>query len=120
MEWLVSAIVSLIITSIAFFIISKIPFIGVESDSIQKTVQAAAVFGILNAVFGILFSIPVLSQLLWLLTLGTLLVNLILFGLSAKIVEGFRLRNGIISAILGSIALTIALSVVRHVFAILV
>jgi len=113
-SWLIPFLITWIVTTIAFIIITKLP-VGVESDSFAKSAQAALAFGLLNGIVSILFNIPVLSQLLWLVTLGGLLVNLILFGLSAKLVEGFRLRWGIMSAILGAILLVFITSIIRYI-----
>ncbi|MEO0757897.1 MAG: phage holin family protein [Cyanobacteria bacterium J06648_16] len=114
MAWLVPFFFSWLVTFIAFIIITFLPT-GVESDSFGKTAITALVFGILNGIVGIIFSIPVLSQLLWLVTIGGLLVNLILFGLSAKLVEGFRLRWGIWSAVIGAFLLSILTSVLNFI-----
>ena len=113
-SWLVPFIITWIITTIAFVIITMLPT-GVESDSFGKTAFAALVFGILNGVVNIIFGIPVLSQLLWLVTLGGLLMNILLFGLSAKLVEGFRLRWGIWSAVIGAFLLSIITSILNWV-----
>ena len=53
------------------------------------------------------------------LTLGivSFIINVVVFGLSAKLVEGFRLVNGIWSAILGSIVLSVVLTAVRSILA---
>lgn len=114
MALLISFITIWVVTTITFFILTKLP-IGVESDSFGKTAQAALVFGLLNGVVNLIFSIPVLSQLLWLVTLGGILVNLILFGLSAKLVEGFRLRWGIWSALIGALLLGFISSIVGSI-----
>ena len=110
MEFLIPFIITWIITTIALIIITMLPT-GVESDSFGKTAIAALVFGLLNGVVSIVAGLPVLGGLLWLVTLGGLLLNLILFGLSAKIVEGFRLKWGVWSAIIGSFLLTIITSI---------
>ncbi|MEM9908657.1 MAG: phage holin family protein [Cyanobacteria bacterium P01_D01_bin.44] len=114
MAWLMPFIFTWIITTIAFVIITYLP-VGVESDSFGKTAITALVFGVLNGVVSFLFGIPVLSQLLWLVTLGGLLVNILLFGLSAKLVEGFRLRWGIWSAIIGAFLLSIITSILNWI-----
>jgi putative membrane protein len=116
MAWLIPFLITWIVTTISFIIITKLPT-GVESDSFGKTAQAALIFGLLNGVVNIIFRIPVLSQLLWLVTLGGLLLNLILFGLSAKIVEGFRLRWGIWSALIGAFLLVIINSILFRILA---
>lgn len=114
MSWLLHFIAVWAVTTITFIILTKLP-IGVESDSFGKSAQAALVFGVLNGLIGILFKIPLLGSLLWLLTLGKLLVNIVLFGLSAKLVDGFRLRWGVGSAFLGAFLLAIINSILLFV-----
>ena len=109
-------LVSLIVTTIAFLIISKLPVIGVEIDSVGKAIIAAIVFGVLNAILH-----PILDLLaapLNFVTFGflrgliTLIINGIIFGLSAFLVRGFRLRSKIWSPFLGAFALTIINSII--------
>jgi putative membrane protein len=106
MNWLVSILVTWLVTSISLLIISKLP-IGVEIDSFEKSMFSAAVFGILNAILA-----PVLTFLafpLVFLTFGLFLfvINAAIFGLAAWLVQGFRLRFGFISALLGAFSLTV-------------
>ncbi len=114
MAFLVPFIVTWIITTIALIIITFLPT-GVESDSFGKTALTGLVFGILNGIVSIISGLPILGGLLWLVTLGGLLLNLILFGLSAKLVEGFRLRWGIWSAIIGAFLLTVITSILNAI-----
>ncbi len=102
-------VIGAIVTAIALLLISKIPFLGIEIDGVGKALLAGVVFGILSWALGWMAG----SKILNVLTLGILwlVVNTIVFGLSAWLIEGFRLRNGIISAILGAIALTFVNSV---------
>ena len=106
-------IIWLVITA-CLLIVSYIPFIGVEIDSFGKAIVAGAVFGILNAIGHWL-----LGNLGWfnVITLGLfgLILNVIVFGLAAKLVEGFRLRHGIMSAVLGAFCMAIVLSIVGHI-----
>ncbi|MBW4648471.1 MAG: phage holin family protein [Kastovskya adunca ATA6-11-RM4] len=109
-------IVSWIVTTISFLIISRLP-IGVEIDSIGKAIISAAVFGILNALLRPIlgfFTFPLI-----ILTLGLFLfvLNAIIFGLAAWLVPGFRLRWGIWSALIGSIALSVINSIIFRVLA---
>ncbi|MBD2545095.1 phage holin family protein [Planktothricoides raciborskii] len=95
-----------LVTAISFVIISKIPT-GVEIDDFNKALFSAAVFGILNALVRqviAVVTVPVLGGIFSDFLLRTLL-NMIIFGLAAYLVEGFRLRWGIWSALLGSLAL---------------
>lgn len=104
MQGLIAFLVPALVTAVSLLIISRLP-IGVEIESWQKAVIAGIVFGILNGIVRpILFwlTIPVT-----ILTLGLFLfiLNGLIFALAAKLVEGFRLRYGFWSAILGSFLL---------------
>ena len=109
MNFLIPFVIGAIVTAIALLLISKIPFLGIEIDGVGKALLAGVVFGILSWALGWMAG----SKILNVFTLGILwlVVNTIIFGLSAWLIEGFRLRNGIISAILGAIALTFVNSV---------
>ncbi|NEP02053.1 MAG: phage holin family protein [Symploca sp. SIO2E9] len=95
-----------LVTSVSFFIISKLP-IGVDIDNFGKAVISAAVFGILNALSPPLVKTLDLPSDQLAIALFTIVFNAIIFGIAAFLVPGFRLRWGIGSALLGSIALTI-------------
>jgi putative membrane protein len=110
---IVAILISLIVTTIALLIISKLPT-GVEIDSFQKGLISAIVFGVLNALL-----LPVLNFVtlpLRFLTFGlfSLVVNAIIFGLAALLVNGFRLRWGIWSALIGSLALSVINSLIYN------
>jgi putative membrane protein len=109
MSFLIPFIIGVIITALSLLIISKIRFLGIEVDGVGKALLSGVVFGVLSWLLGWMAG----SKILNVLTLGLLwlVVNTIIFGLSAWIVEGFRLRNGILRAILGAIALTFVNSV---------
>ena len=94
-------IVTWLVTTVALVIITFLPT-GVESDSFSKTAITALVIGVLNAL------VSPLRGILNVLTLGLFFLfgNIILFGIAAKLVEGFRLRWGIWSAVIGAVALT--------------
>ena len=95
-------IVTWLVTTVALIIITFLPT-GVESDDFSKTAITALVIGVLNAL------VSPLRGVLNVLTLGIFFLfgNIILFGIAAKLVDGFRLRWGIRSAILGAIALSV-------------
>lgn len=114
---MVEFLITAVVTAISLLIISYIPFLGVEVDSPGKALISGLVFGLLNA-----FLKPILNFLgapINFLTLGLfgLLVNVIIFGLTAKLVEGFRLRNGFVSAILGALVLAIVNSILFSLLA---
>lgn len=107
---ILAILISLLVSTVAFIIISKLPT-GVKIESFQKALIAAIVFGILNALLH-----PILDLLaapLNFLTFGilrglvTLLINGFIFGLSAMLIQGFRLQWGIWSALIGAFALTV-------------
>ena len=101
---IVSLAIAWLVTSVSFFIISKLP-IGVDIDSFGKAMISAAVFGLLNALVGLTFVENVEPFLLPTYSLFAIVINAAMFGLAAWLVEGFRLRWGIWSALLGAIAL---------------
>ena len=113
---IVSLAITWLVTSISFFIISKLP-LGVEIDGFGKAMLSAAVFGLLNVVVQPLvtgLSLP----LIW-LTFGLFMVvvNAIIFGLAAWLVDGFRLRHGVWSALIGALALGFVNSLLFKVLA---
>ena len=99
-----SLVIAWLVTSVSFFIISKLP-IGVDIDSFGKAMISAAVFGLLNALVQPIFVGNVEPFALPTYSLFAIVINAAMFGLAAWLVEGFRLRWGIWSALLGAIAL---------------
>ena len=108
---MVGFLITAIVTAISLIIISQLP-LGIEVDNIGKAVTAGVVFGILNG-----FVKPILFWLtipLTVISLGifALILNAIIFGLTAWLVTGFRLRWGFWSALLGTVALSFMNSIV--------
>ena len=103
---MVHFIVTWLVTTVALVIITFLPT-GVESDNFSKTAITALVIGVLNAL------VSPLRGILNVLTLGIFFLfgNIILFGIAAKLVEGFRLRWGIWSAVIGAVALSLLNSI---------
>lgn len=108
---ILAILISLVVTTVALLIISKLPT-GVEVDSIQKGFVAAIVFGILNAVLHPILSIIALPITFITFGLFSLVINGFIFGLSALLVSGFRLRWGIWSALIGAFALSVINSII--------
>jgi putative membrane protein len=99
-----------IVTSISLWIISKLP-LGVEIDTPGKAFVSAAVLGIVTAlvrpILIFLFKIPNLVTVDLLSGIFTFMLAVACFSIAAWLVEGFRLRYGIWSAVLGAFSLTL-------------
>jgi putative membrane protein len=99
-------LISIVVTAVSLWIISKLPT-GVEIDKPVKALAAGAIIGAFNGLYslfpGWLRAIPAVLSL----GLIPLLGSIIVFSLAAWLVEGFRLRWGIGSAILGALSLAI-------------
>jgi len=113
---IIQILIAWLVTSVSFFIISKLP-IGVEIDSFNKAIISAGFFGILNAVVRPVFMTLGLPFIWLTFGLFTIVINAIIFGLAAWLVEGFRLNWGIWSALLGAIALGFVNSLLYQVLA---
>lgn len=103
-----------LVTSVSLFVISKLPFLGVEIDSFEKAMASAAAFGILNALQVPAFKYFDLPLNMLNITVVAIAVNALIFGLAAWLISGFRLRLGLWSALLGSIALAFINSFLFH------
>jgi len=114
MAGLLGFAITVLVMALSLLIISKLP-LGVEVDSVWQAIIAGAIIGILN---GIRYIFPdwfkTLNTVLT-LGLGPLIFSVIVFGLAAGLVQGFRLRWGIWSAILGAFALAIVNSLLSWV-----
>ncbi|MCX5966232.1 MAG: phage holin family protein [Cyanobacteria bacterium] len=95
--------------------------LGVEVENFGIGLLAAVVIGLLGSL--LIFPLKALFALPWLITsLGGLvtpiswlfnwLITVILFGLAAWLIPGFRLRNGLITAVLGAVAYAVISTVV--------
>lgn len=110
MGWLIGLIITTLVVALGLLVISKLP-IGVEIDSLTIALISAVVFGLLNGVFNALNIFKYIPLFGW---IPVLIVNIITFGLAAWAVKGFRLKNGVISAALGSIALTLVTTIANY------
>lgn len=113
---MVGILVTWLVTALSFLIISKLP-IGVEIDSFGKALISAAVIGILNALLLPILSFFTLPFIILTIGLFFFVLNAIIFGIAAYLVNGFRLRYGIWSALLGSIALALINSALLRILA---
>lgn len=103
-------IISIIVTAISLLIISKLPT-GVEIDNPLIALIAGAIIGAFSGLWGIFPTWFRTGTAILSLGLIPLIGSIIVFGLSAWLIEGFRLRWGFGSAILGAIALAIVNSI---------
>lgn len=103
---IIAFLITVVILAVSLWLVSLLPT-GVEVDSPAKALLGGAVIGILNGIYHIL---PQgLRSFGALISLGLipLLINVIVFGLAAMLIRGFRLRWGVLSAIIGAIALAV-------------
>ncbi|MUL36329.1 phage holin family protein [Gloeocapsopsis dulcis] len=103
-------LISVVVIAISLLIISKLP-LGVEVDSPWIALIAGAIIGAFNGIWALLPGWFRTANAILSLGLIPLIGSIIVFGLAAWLVEGFRLRWGIGSAILGAIALSIVNSI---------
>ncbi|NJK39144.1 MAG: phage holin family protein [Oscillatoriales cyanobacterium RM2_1_1] len=109
---MVPFLISIVVTAISLLIISKIPPIGVEVDNPVKALMGGAIIGAFSGLWSLFPNFFKTFTAVISLGLIPLLGSIIVFGISAYAVEGFRLRYGIWSAILGAIALALVNSIV--------
>jgi len=98
------------VLAVSLLVISKLPT-GVEVDNPWIALIAGAIIGAFNGVWGLFPNWFRTANAILSLGLIPLIGSIIVFGLAAWLVEGFRLRWGIGSAILGAIALSIVNSI---------
>lgn len=110
---LIDLLIAWLVSASSLLIVSKLP-VGVEVDSPAKAYISAAVLGIVaavvNPILRALFFIPNLLTFGLLSGFVTFVISAIAFGVAASAVQGFRLRAGIWSVLIGALAL----SVVSH------
>ncbi|MDX2243887.1 MAG: phage holin family protein [Leptolyngbyaceae cyanobacterium bins.302] len=103
---MIAFLITVVVMAISLLIISKLP-LGVDIDSPLPALLGGAIIGVFSGIWH-LFPATFRGATAWLsLGLIPLIGSIIVFGLAAWLVEGFRLRWGIGSAILGAIALDI-------------
>jgi len=103
-------LISIIVLAISLLIISKLP-LGVEIDNPIIALIAGGIIGAFNGIWGLFPGGFRAFSAIISLGLIPLIGSIIVFGLTAALIQGFRLRWGIMSAILGAIALSIINSI---------
>ncbi|MFK8184713.1 MAG: phage holin family protein [Phormidesmis sp.] len=105
-------IIAWVVMTITFIILTQLPT-GIEADDFGKAGIAALVFGFLNGLTGWFINNAIVNVLS--LGLAFLIGNTILFALTALLVKGFRLRWGIVSAIIGGLGTAVIYSVLSKI-----
>lgn len=111
---IIGFLITVVVLAISLWLVSLLPT-GVEIDSPVKALLGGAIIGILYSIYN--FLPQGLRTLGAIISLGLipLIISIVVFGLAAWLVEGFRLRWGILSAILGAFALTIVNSILSWI-----
>ncbi|CAK6701977.1 MULTISPECIES: phage holin family protein [unclassified Synechococcus] len=112
------------IRAVVLLIVAQLP-LGVEMQGFGAAVLAVIVISLLGALLAPLLKL--LLAPLWVITsLGGLiapiswlfdgLITVALFALAASLIPEFRLRNGLVSAVLGALVYTLLTGAVLRVF----
>jgi putative membrane protein len=112
LQWPVRALVLLIVAALP---------LGVEVDSFGVALLSAVVIGLLGTL--LVLPLKAVLALPWAITsLGGLiapvtwlynwLITVILFTMAAWLIHGFRLRNGVVSAVLGAVVYAVLSAVI--------
>jgi putative membrane protein len=111
------------IRALVLLIVAWLP-LGVEVDNFGIALLAALVIGLLGTL--LILPLKALLALPWAVTsLGGLItpiswlfnwaITVILFGLAAWLIQGFRLRQGITSAVLGAVVYAVLSTVILRI-----
>jgi len=111
------------IRALVLLLVAWLP-LGVEVDSFPIALLAAVVIGLLGTL--LIWPLKALLALPWAVTsLGGLLtpitglfnwaITVILFGLAAWLIKGFRLKNGVLSAVLGAVVYAVLSTVLLRI-----
>jgi putative membrane protein len=108
------------IRALILLLVSRLP-LGVEMASFPIALISAVVIGLLGTL--LVWPMKLILAPIWAITsLGGLitpvsflfswLITVILFGLAAWLIQGFRLRNGLTSAVLGALVYSVLSTIV--------
>ena len=109
-------LIIILINGLTLLIISKIPPVGIEVTSPSSAFLGGAIIGIFNGIWGLFPKALQWATGIFSLGLIPLIGSMIVFGLSAWLVEGFRLRWGFWSVLMGAIAFAIVNSIMFSLF----
>lgn len=112
---LIDLLIAWLVSASSLLIITKLP-VGVEVDNPAKAYISAAALGIVaavvNPILRAVFFIPNLLTFGLLSGFVTFLITAIALWITAGAVQGFRLQRGVVSALLGALALSIVSTLV--------
>lgn len=108
-------LVSWVLSALLFVALSKLP-IGVRVDGFGSALLAALVFGLLNSTLWWVLQIVSLPITIMTFGLFYFVVNAVVFWLAAALVPGFLLKNGFVSALLGSLCLSLLNGALHFLF----
>ncbi|MBE9172826.1 phage holin family protein [Cyanobium sp. LEGE 06143] len=108
------------IRALVLLIVAWLP-LGVEIESFPIALLAAVVIGLLGTL--LIWPLKLLLGPVWAVTslggvispvslLFNWLITVILFGLAAWLIQGFRLRQGLLSAVLGAVVYAVLSAVI--------
>lgn len=116
----VDLLITWLVTASSLLILTKLP-LGIEIDNPGIAYISAAVLGLVNATINFFvltipnfFTFGIYGFLVKILTLGlfSFAINVIALTIAARLVTGFRLEKGIVSAVFVSIALSLVSSLI--------
>jgi len=116
----VDILITWLVTASSLLILTKLP-LGIEIDNPGIAYISAAVLGIVNTLISFFvltipnfFTLGLYGFLVKILTLGlfSFVINVIALTVAARLVTGFRLEKGIVSAVFVAIALSLVSSLI--------
>lgn len=113
MHYLIHIIVSWFLSALALWIVAQI-IPGIHVNGYGDALLATIVIAVVNAIIGPILKLLALPFIFLTLGLFLLIINAFLLWLAALMTPGFRV-NGFLSALAGSLVLTILTAILRHV-----
>jgi putative membrane protein len=111
---MIAFLITVLVMAVSLWIVSKLP-LGVDIDSPTAALIGGAIIGAFSGLWHLFPDWFRTAGAVFSLGLIPLIGSIIVFGLAAWLVEGFRLRWGIGSAILGAIALSLINSILSFI-----
>jgi putative membrane protein len=112
MHYLLHILVSWLVSALALWIVAQmIP--GIHVSGFGDALLATVVIAVVNAVIGPILKLLALPFIFLTLGLFLLIINAFLLWLASLVTPGFQVR-GFLSALAGSLVLTILTAILRH------